>query len=458
MKRNIGSTGMARRATTSTRPRRLLAAAVVGIALACGATPVTAQPPGAAAAILDRQWLTPRTLRITVATDAFAAPVPVEITFPAGYDADGDRRWPVTYYLGGTAHDETTFRSYDGEDVTAAYPSLVVSPRGDAGYWSDWLGAGGTFAPKYESFVIEQLVPLIDAGFRTIPERSYRAIMGESMGGFGTMMLGARHPDLFAAAASLSGVLDTNLPITWDLLAISPRLQNEAGDAIYGSRAAHEIRWRGHNPADLAGNLAAVDLQLYTGNGVYDPAGGETQVEASVGCPLEGGIINPASRSMHAVLTDLGIAHRWVELPWGCHGVALFEAQMRQAIERFEQVFTAPAAAPAVFDFRSIEPSFDIWGWSVEADPRRALEFLDLRAVSADGFTVSGSGATTITTPPIFRSTPTVTVDGKAAAVTVDAAGRLTIPVDLGAANEVQQYAPGVVTQVRSATVRILPG
>ncbi|MEV0247118.1 alpha/beta hydrolase-fold protein [Nocardia sp. NPDC050712] len=436
---------------------RLCAATGVGIALA--AAPAAAQPPPPqAVSIVDRQWLTERTLGLTVATDAFADPVPVEVTFPAGYRADGAQRWPVTYYLAGTGHDQTTFRAtYDGEANTASYPSIVVAPRGDAGFWSDWLDNDADRSPKYESFVIEQLIPLVDANFRTVPDRAHRAIMGESMGGFGTMLLSARHPDRFVAAASLSGVPDTNLPITWNVLSQAPLIQGGRPDAIYGPRATEEIRWRGHNPADLAGNLRGVDLQLYTGNGVYDPAHGETPVEASIGCALERELVHPPSSSMHAVLSAHGIAHHWVDMPWGCHGVALFEAQIRQATRRFEQVFADPPAVPERFDFRSIEPAFEVWGWSVRADPRRAVEFLDLAAADSGGLTITGSGRTTITTPPLPRGSgaPTVTVDGTPADVSADSDGRLTFVVELGPPAWQQQFGPGAAGATRTATVRI---
>ena len=62
------------------------------------------------------------------------------------------------------------------------------------------------------------------------------------MGGFGAMSYAARHPDLFGAAASFSGAVDTNNPLD---IAIT-------GDEPFGPRATQEIRWRGHNPTDLA--------------------------------------------------------------------------------------------------------------------------------------------------------------------------------------------------------------
>ncbi len=102
-----------------------------------------------------------------------------------------------------------TYRSFndvvDGVKLTQSFPSIVVSPNGDSGYWSDWYNGGALGPPMYETYVIDQLIPLIDANFRTIADRSQRAVMGVSMGGYGAMMLAARHPDLFAAAANISG-------------------------------------------------------------------------------------------------------------------------------------------------------------------------------------------------------------------------------------------------------------
>ncbi|MEV0247336.1 alpha/beta hydrolase family protein [Nocardia sp. NPDC050712] len=438
--------------------------AVLGVclALACAATPVVAQPPSFAtapdAAIIAEQWVTTRTVRITVSTNAFTGPVAVEVTLPVEYRSADSRRWPVTYYLAGANHDQTAFRAaYNGEAVTAAYPSIVVAPRGDVGFWSDWFNDGADGPPKYETFVIDQLIPLIDKNFRTLPERGQRAVMGESMGGYGALMLSARHPDEFVAAASLSGVLDTNSPATWEPISQVPLVRGARPDAVYGPRATQEIRWRGHNPVDLAGNLGATDLQLFTGNGVFDPAHGETPAEAALGCPVEAAIVQQPSLSMHRELLARGIPHRWVELPWGCHGPAMFEHQMREAVQRLTEVFADPPAPPATFGFRSIEPSFEVWGWSVRADPNRAVEFLDLREVGVDELTITGSGITTLTTPPGFRGAGQVTgtIDGNPVTFVPDASGRITLTIDLGPPNQHQQFRAGALSNVTTSVLRL---
>ena len=93
------------------------------------------------------------------------------------------------------------------------------------------------------------------------------------MGGFGAISYAARHPDRFTAAASFSGAVDTNDPAD---IAIT-------GDEPFGPRATQEVRWRGHNPWDLAANLRGLSLTVRTGNGLPGgPFGGGDGVEQVV--------------------------------------------------------------------------------------------------------------------------------------------------------------------------------
>jgi S-formylglutathione hydrolase FrmB len=135
------------------------------------------------ARIIEQQSLGPRVLELTISTPAFAAPTHVDVDLPTSYASEPDRRWPVTYFLAGTQNTYKSFNSVvDGVGLTEDYPSIVVSPNGDSGYWSDWYNGGAFGPPEYETYVVEQLVPLIDANFRTIPDRGHRAIAGVSMG------------------------------------------------------------------------------------------------------------------------------------------------------------------------------------------------------------------------------------------------------------------------------------
>ena len=72
----------------------------------------------------------------------------------------------------------------------------------------------------WETALVDDLLPAIDARFRTIQGRAGRAIAGLSMGGYGAMHLALRHPDQFAAVASLSGALySPDDPLTDDDIA-----------------------------------------------------------------------------------------------------------------------------------------------------------------------------------------------------------------------------------------------
>ncbi|MES2258007.1 MAG: alpha/beta hydrolase-fold protein [Pseudomonadota bacterium] len=455
MKKNHCSAGDSAHAFAA---RATLATATALAALAT--TPASANPPFvdvAGASIVSQAQLTARTVALTIATPSFAGNTVVEVTLPDGYEAEPARNWPVTYYLAGTNQNAATFRSvYHGETLTAAYPSIIVSPNGAAGYWSDWFNTGTGGPPKYETFVSSQLIPLIDANFRTIASRAHRAIMGESMGGYGVMMMAARHPDLFVAAASLSGGVDSNYVPGTLLLTLSPAIMMAAPDSIYGARFNQEVRWRGHNPADLASNLRDVRLQVRTGNGAFNAANGETLADL-VGCVLESALILPESISLHYTLDTLGIAHTWQQYGWGCHSVALFGQEVSDSLPGFVAAFGTPP--PSSFNFRSIEPAFSIHGWKVAADPARALEFLSLANVSSQGLTVAGSGATAITTPALFGAWQQVSVviDGEATTVAATPAGQISFTVSLGTANTQQQYRLGSNTAVATAQVSFVP-
>src|SRR5438045_2170904 len=122
----------------SVRGARLVAvvAALSSCAPAAGDVRITAEKQKA-----------PRVLALTIATPAFTGPTHVDVDLPVGYDADAKRRWPVTYVLAGTMNTYATFNGFvEGVKLTEGFPSIVVSPNGDSGYWSDWYN-DGAFGP-----------------------------------------------------------------------------------------------------------------------------------------------------------------------------------------------------------------------------------------------------------------------------------------------------------------------
>ncbi len=58
---------------------------------------------------------------------------------------------------------------------------------------------------RYEDYLIEELIPYVDATHRTLPRREHRAISGKSSGGYGAIVQAMRHPEMFSAVACHSG-------------------------------------------------------------------------------------------------------------------------------------------------------------------------------------------------------------------------------------------------------------
>ena len=411
-------------------------------------------------------------IELTISTPAFSAPTKVQVFLPAGYDAHPERRWPVTYYVHGAQGDQTRFWPWFG-DLIKDFPSIVVAPDGGwLGWYSDWYNGGAGGAPMYETFIIHQLIPLIDERFRTLGTRAGRAIIGESMGGYGVMTLTTRNPDAFATAVSLSGANDnSSLPIT-GLIGGSSTLQGggeqqqlAAPFGVYGDPATQAIRWHGHNPPDLATNLRAVVLQVRTFDGAPTPVFEGGDPTSIVGC-MEENEIHRDNLTFHERLLADDIPHLWKDYGPGCHALGEFRQEFADSLPGIESVFRHPPRAPKAFDYESIEPRFSVWGWRVEADPARALEFLQMRHAQRDGLTLIGSGTTRVTTPAFFSGKGAVRVitSGGTRTVTPDADGRLTFTVDLGPPHPDQQdtaasrlHGDGSPGYFTSRTVRLVP-
>lgn len=60
---------------------------------------------------------------------------------------------------------------------------------------------------NYEDHVVQELVPLVDQRYRTLASRDHRGVIGKSSGGYGALILGMRHPEVFGGLVCHSGDL-----------------------------------------------------------------------------------------------------------------------------------------------------------------------------------------------------------------------------------------------------------
>jgi enterochelin esterase family protein len=132
------------------------------------------------------------------------------------YDRERERRFPVVYCLTGfTGRGQMLLNSQpftpnlaERMDSLLARGQIkemiVVMPDcftrlGGSQY------INSTATGRYEDYLIGEVVPFVDARFRTLASREHRAVLGKSSGGYGALVCGMRHADTFAAVASHSG-------------------------------------------------------------------------------------------------------------------------------------------------------------------------------------------------------------------------------------------------------------
>lgn len=401
--------------------------------------PTAAAPPNShdQLTVLNRESLSARLTEVTFETDSFSSPTKIRILLPEGYETDDGAAYPVLYLLHGAFDD---FRSWTdkgaAEEATAGLPVIVVMPDGGQnGFYSDWYNRGEGGPPMYETYHIRQLIPWVDTNYRTIASREGRAIAGLSMGGFGTLSYAARHPHLFVAAVSLSGAVDTNVaPLDGSQQALQ---DNKIPGDTWGQRALEEVRWRAHNPWDLAANLNGLKLILRTGNGLPGgPYGGGDPVET---------LCWRMSTSVHERLAEFGVPHTWDDYGAGGHDWPYWQRGLRQTLPELMATFAQPPALPDPFIYVAVEPVYRVYNWTVRLQ-RDQLEFSRLDGASASGFTLSGSGAAEVITAPYYPpgSGHRVRVRGPydwgEQVISANEDGRLTIHLTLGPSNQYQQY------------------
>ena len=399
--------------------------------------------------------LSPRLHELTFSTPALAKPTKVRILLPAGYATQREHSYPVLYLLHGASGDQTSWTSFgqgQAEQLTAKLPLIVVMPdAGLGGFYTDWFNNGSGGKPRWEDWHVKQLIPWVDRHYRTLAVRRERAVAGLSMGGFGAFSYASRHPDLFTAALSLSGAVDpTVAPPVIDAI---PAAEGAPPGSLWGPFATQEVRWRAHDPYDLAPNLRGLALWLRTGNGEPGgPFGGRPEIDV-----IEAGVFAMAT-NVHNRLDELGIPHVFDSYGPGQHLWPYWNRGLSETLPALMKRFRRGSKPPARITFRAAEPSFAVYGWSVRVR-RPAMEFSQLAGAGRRGFTLSGSGSATVTTPSVYRRGRAyrVTVRGEARSVRANGRGRLRIAVPLGPGNPMQQFTAGARTRVFKARVTIAP-
>ena len=220
------------------------------------------------------------------------------IYLPPGYEA-GAKRYPVVYWFHG-AYD----RPYSATPVVSrldaairkgAAPEMIVVSCIDPTGLSMWTNSKDGRLPM-ETVVIEELIPHIDATYRTIPDRSERGIEGFSMGGYGSAYLGIKYHELFSSISILAAALHTPDTFRERRRAIFDNVFS--GDAEYASE---------RSPWTVIKNNA-------------DKVRGRTSIRVFVGAD---DLLLAWNRNYHALLDELKIENEWGVVPNSPHDLEI---------------------------------------------------------------------------------------------------------------------------------------
>jgi len=222
------------------------------------------------------------------------------VTVPSGYTT-GSSRYPVLYLLHGGSgafsdwHQKVTEKGLVNR-MAEEYNLIIVTPGvGPASYYYD---SPILDSVKYERYITSELIPFIDHHFRTLAKKEARAITGLSMGGHGAITLSAKHPELFAAAGSMSGVMNIDTRL-WKVSEDFRNVRLQGQKAMLGNINYEAPEFNPYTAVGLINKLKAAQLALIIDCGVDD-------------------FLIETNRQMHQLLVENKISHEYIERP-GAH-------------------------------------------------------------------------------------------------------------------------------------------
>ncbi len=238
--------------------------------------------------------------------------IAARVFLPDGYNSQPDKRWPVVYLLHGHGGN---FKSWNGirpdlQKVATRYETIIVCPDGQNTWYWDSIKDKNV---KYETYITKELVPLIDSKYRTIADRSGRAITGLSMGGHGGLWFGFRHPDIFGACGSQSGGVDIRpFPRNWHM-----------ADAL-GQQSDNPQAWEDHTVINMVNRIKPNELYITIECGTED-------------------FFYEVNEALHKKLLYMNIPHDYATRP-GKHNSDYWKDSIDYQLLGFSKYFSRAAA------------------------------------------------------------------------------------------------------------------
>lgn len=267
----------------------------------------------------------------------------VYVILPPSYDKAKQRRFPVIYFLHGFNSTADTYMGRipfdaDLQAVGAGPQEAIVVVPDSMTKWGGSMYSSSPTIGDFECFITHDLIGWIDGHYRTLAVRQSRGLVGHSMGGYGVLRLGMKHPDLFGALYAMNPccqiprpaaladpkfervTVDEALKLDWmsrgNFAVASAWSSNPGKPPFYSDLGTKDgkpddfviAQWAANSPAAMASQ--------------YVPA-----LKSMAGIAIETGdtdFVRPDDELIHQQLGKLGVAHDW-EIYVGDHGNRITE-------------------------------------------------------------------------------------------------------------------------------------
>lgn len=236
--------------------------------------------------------------------------VPNLVIIPSGYHAS-KTRFPVVYLLHGANDNFLGWIqiSPDLPHFADLYKVIIVCPDGGETSW--YFDSPVDDKMRYETYMTKELLPAIDSKYKTINNKSGRAISGLSMGGHGAFYLAIRHQDLYGAIGSMSGCVDIRPFSThWDL---AKRL---------GTYETHPANWENNTVINMLLLIKSTSLKIIFDCGTED-------------------FFHKVNKKLHEEMLKRKIQHNYSERPGG-HSAEYWATSIKYHMLFFNNFFTHP--------------------------------------------------------------------------------------------------------------------
>lgn len=295
---------------------------------------------------VDRvEWITDRRIAVWIQSSAMPEELmQVQILLARDWHSDPGRTFPEVWALDGLRAVETNSGWTIETNIEQFYAdknvNVILPVGGESSFYADWNEPDNGKNYQWETFLTQELVPVLDNGFRSNRDR---AVVGISMGGTAAMNLAQRHPYLFDFVGSFSGYLDVTTPGMPEAITAA---QLDAGGynsrAMWGRFGSQD--WIDHDPKLGIEALAGKTIYVSSGSGRDDygtPDSVATGPANAAGVGLE--VISRMTTETfvnYANAADVSVITRF--RPSGVHSWPYWQFEMTQAWPHMANALNIP--------------------------------------------------------------------------------------------------------------------